>query len=301
MNLLIAQEKQGLKHVSQGDWREERLPYPIWKPALPCAGHTLMAVGSLLEQECLCFRKRDGALVSRMPAAPGLCGLCLSPCGRYLYQLSSEADCVHTRLTLSGDLLYAAPAGVFPRTMRLRAEGKRLIVAGGAVPEAYVFSAPELLCQRVISTRHPCFAADEYAEGMVLVCAAEGCDIQTVVYTLKDRTIRPRRILELPGQPGGMCVCPDGWHMLLSTPDGLMKIDLRHGEILWNRPEWPLCMQLCCQGDQALVGDTLDGNAYLISHIHPWKRRVVGYGGNAQACFVEINNGMNFMTAAHPV
>ena len=284
MNLLIAQEKAGVVQLSQGDWLEKRLPYHVCSACMPCANQVLMAFCSAQEQECYCVKKHENELVSRMPAAPGLCGMCLSPCSRYLYQLSAEADCIHTRLTANGDLLYAAPVGVFPRSMQLRGHGTRLIAAGGAAPAAYVLSAPDLICQRVISTRHPCFAADESQEGIVLVCAVEGHDIQTEIYLLKPRTVRPRRLLELPGQPGGMCVCPNGRQILLSTPDGLMKISLETGEILWNRPEWPLCMQLCCQDDWALVSDTLDGKAYLISHVHPWENRVVGHGG-AQACF----------------
>jgi len=221
-----------------------------------------------------------------MPAAPGLCAMALSPCGRYLYQLSSEADCIHTRLTATGELLYAAPAGVFPRTMRLRDEGRKLIAAGGAAPEIVIFSAPELITQRVIWTRHPCFAADECAMGMVIVCAVEGQDIQTAVYRLSPGGVKPHRLVELPGQPGGMCVCPDGRHMLLSTPDGLMKINLENGKILWNRPEWPLCMQLCCRGSWALVSDTLDGKAYLIDHRYPWKQIQIARGGGVGACFL---------------
>ena len=84
---------------------------------------------------------------------PALSALCASPCGRYLYQLSSEADCVHVRHTVTGELLYAAPVGVFPRMMRLHPSGRALLVAGGAVSEAYVLHAPELTRESVIYTR----------------------------------------------------------------------------------------------------------------------------------------------------
>ena len=285
MSLLIAQSGVGMVEVSPGDWLSRRLPYELQSPCCPCSNQTLLAFACAQSRECFCVKKRNDELVSRMPAVSGVCGMCLSPCGRYLYQLSSEADCIHTRLTATGELLYAAPAGVFPRMMHLRENGKKLFCAGGAIPEAYVFSAPELVCERVIHTRHPCFAMEAWKGGLVLVCAVEGHDIQTMIYTLRPRGVRPRRLLELPGQPGGMCICPDGTHMLLSTPDGLKKIALETGEILWNRTEWPLCMQLCCEGTWALVSDTLDGQTCLIHHQRPWERRIVASGTYTQACF----------------
>jgi len=285
MNLLIAQSGLGMLEISQGDWMSRRLPYEVQSPCCPCSNQTLLAFGCAQNRECLCVTKHEHELVSRMPAVPGLCSMCLSPCGRYIYQLSSEADCIHTRLTANGELLYAAPAGVFPRTLRLQQNGEMLLAAGGAEPEAYVFTAPELKCERVIHTRHPCFAADNWQGGMVLVCAVEGHDIQTMVYTLRPHACRPCRLLELSGPPGGMCVCPDGRHMLLSTPDGLMKIALETGKILWNRTEWPLCMQVCCCGAWALVSDTLDGKTWLMHHQKPWERRIVAEGACTQACF----------------
>ena len=91
--------------------------------------------------------------------------MCLSPCGRYVYQLSAEADSVHTRLTATGELIFAAPAGVFPRSLCLDASGRWLLAAGGAVDEAYVLSAPELVRERTIHTLNPCFAAGFWRGG----------------------------------------------------------------------------------------------------------------------------------------
>ena len=169
----------------------------------------------------------------------------------------------------------------------------------GAVDEAYVLSAPELMLERVIHTKHPCFAASFWQEGLLLVCAAEGDDIQTAVYTLPARGMRPRRLLELPGQPGGLCVCPDGRSALISTRAGLMKLEIATGELKWNLPEWPLCMRLCCQGAMALVSGTLNGQVCLLSHYKPWLRRTVFQGTEAQACFLP-EDGIVSGETAHP-
>lgn len=220
-----------------------------------------------------------------MPALPALSAMCLSPCGRYQYQLSSEADCIHVRHAITGELLFCAQVGVFPRMMRLHPRASMLLAAGGAVGEAYLFRAPELTCERVIPTRGACFTADFWNGGLLLVCAQEGDDIQTVVYSQAPNALRPKKVIALPGQPGGLCVCPDGQSALLSTPDGLMKLDIATGRLLWNLPEWPLCMRLSCRGGMALVSDTLSGQVCLLRHEQPWIKRILCSGSDAQASF----------------
>lgn len=285
MGILLAEPSAGVREITPGG--ERRLPIALPWPSAPCADSRVIAAGCPWTRECVCLSRRGYEIISRMPAAPGLNEMCLSPCSRYLYQLSGEADCVHTRLVSTGELLFAAPAGVFPRMMRLSADGRLLLIAGGAEPRAYVLRAPSLRCERTVDTEHPCFGAGFWQGGLALVCAREGEAIRTAVYTLVPGRPRMRLVLELPGRPGGFCVCPDGERALLSTCDGLMKINLQTGAILWNRPEWPLSMRLCCQGGQALVSETLDGRAYLIGLNHPWENRAFGLGKGAQACFVE--------------
>lgn len=287
MSLLITDSSFGVWETQAGGAAPKRVPCPFQAPCVPCAGRNLMAFCCRQGRDCQCLSRRGYAEVSRMPGVPGVSAMLLSPCERYLYQLSSEADCVHTRMTATGELLYATPTGVFPRTMRMDEGGRRLLVAGGAVDEAYVLSAPELRRERVIHTRGACFAADFWLGGLLLVCAIEGDDIQTAVYTLPMGAMRPREVIVLPGQPGGLCVCPDGQTALLSTRDGLMKLDIAAGRLMWNLPEWPLCMYICCQKNTALVSGTLSGQVCLMSHIKPWLRRVVASGADAQACFCQ--------------
>lgn len=285
MSLLITEPRVGIAVMRKNDLVAKMLQLQAEWPCMPCASRSLMAFCCAGSGECTLVERSTKEIVSRMPAVSGICAMCLSPCSRYVYQLSAEADCVHA-LSSGGELLYAAPAGVFPRTMQMDERGETLLVSGGAVDEAYVFTLPDLHCRRVIHTRHPCFGAGFWKGGLVLVCAAEGNDIQTMIYTLSPRGVKPAKLMELPGQPGGMCVCPDRRHMLLSTPDGLMKIDLASGSLLWNRTEWPLCMKLCCYKKLALISDTLDGKAWLIDHEEPWNHRAIGMGFGAQACFL---------------
>lgn len=284
MSLIIADARQGVWKAADEGGPLTGVDCALEGPRLTCAGSACVCVGG--NRECLCLTCHGLREISRMPAAPGLAALCLSPCGRYVYQLSSEADSVHTRLTATGDLIFAAPVGVFPRAMCLDASGRLLLAAGGAVDEAYLLTAPELVRERTIHTQSPCFAAGFWRGGLLLVCAVEGEDIHTAVYTLAPGTPRPRKLIDLPGQPGGLCVCPDGVGALISTRDGLMKLDIPQGRLLWNLPDLALCAGLCCRGPMALVSATLGGQVRLLSHYKPWLSKTVFTGTDVHACFL---------------
>ena len=284
MSLIIADARLGVWKATDEGGPLTGGDCALEGPRLACAGSACVCVGG--NRECLCLTCHGLREISRMPAAPGLAALCLSPCGRYVYQLSSEADSVHTRLTATGDLIFAAPVGVFPRAMCLDASGRLLLAAGGAVDEAYLLTAPELVRERTIHTQSPCFAAGFWRGGLLLVCAVEGEDIHTAVYTLAPGTPRPRKLIDLPGQPGGLCVCPDGVGALISTRDGLMKLDIPQGRLLWNLPDLALCAGLCCRGPMALASATLGGQVRLLSHYKPWLSKTVFTGTDVHACFL---------------
>ena len=284
MSLIIADARLGVWKATDEGGPLTGVDCALEGPRLTCADSACVCVGG--NRECLCLTCHGLREISRMPAAPGLAALCLSPCGRYVYQLSSEADSVHTRLTATGDLIFAAPVGVFPRAMCLDASGRLLLAAGGAVDEAYLLTAPELVRERTIHTQSPCFAAGFWRGGLLLVCAVEGEDIHTAVYTLAPGTPRPRKLIDLPGQPGGLCVCPDGVGALISTRDGLMKLDIPQGRLLWNLPDLALCAGLCCRGPMALVSATLGGQVRLLSHYKPWLSKTVFTGTDVHACFL---------------
>lgn len=284
MGFLVTDDT-GVWKISHGPEDGRKLFEGFSAPCQPCASGPLAAFCCQQSRECYCFRGMDGTLLSRMPAVPGVCGMLFSPCQRYLYQLSSEADCIHTRISATGELVYAAPAGVFPRMMTLDRRGRSMLCAGGTIGECYIFSLPELAVERVIHTPHPCFAVDEWKDGLVLLCASEGEAIHTVVYTLGRRALRVRTLAELPGLPGSLCVCEDERHAMISTQDGLMKMCLQTGSVEWNRPELALSMRIDCRADGVLVSDSLDGKVRLISAVRPWMEKVLFSGRSTQACF----------------
>lgn len=270
--------------------RGEAPPVPLSAgaecPCMPaaCPGRLILACEKT--RSCFVLSRKTLREELRFPAPPGISALCASPCGRWLYILSHEADVVHALHLGTGELSFAAPAGVFPRSMTLNPSGSELLVACGAEAEARLFSLPGLLTKHIIHTRHPCFGAAYWKNGLVLVCAAEGTDIQTILYTLAPGKVRPRELLRLPGLPGAMQVCPDGLAALLSTPDGLMKIDLTTGRLLWNVPAGALCMGISVKNGRILVSDLPTGKVLLLPQDDPWPRRILWQGSAPQACFL---------------
>ena len=150
MSLIIADARLGVWKATDEGGPLTGVDCALEGPRLTCAGSACVCVGG--NRECLCLTCHGLREISRMPAAPGLAALCLSTCGRYVYQLSSEADSVHTRLTATGDLIFAAPVGVFPRTMCLDASGRLLHCAGIGARTHHPHAKP-VLCRRILARR----------------------------------------------------------------------------------------------------------------------------------------------------
>ena len=257
---------------------------PFLSPCAPCTGGGRVALCCRQLRECLCLGANGMEIISRMPALPAVCGMCFSSCGGMLYQLSSEADCVHALNAKDGTLLYSAPVGVFPRSMRLSPSGKSLLCAGGASNESLLLKTTDLSVMSRVETPSPCLLADFWAGGLVLVCAAESEGIQTVVYTLGLGGLR--EVAQTAGLPCALCVCPDGKSALLSTHTEMLKMDLSNGNVQWRSAQWALCMRAECRQNHALLSDLPDGSVWLVNHQRPRHKRLLACFEDSQACFV---------------
>lgn len=285
MSVFMTDCEHGLMLMNLTTRIRSPLGCPVKCPYLPCVTENFLLCACRKDCDCCLLCRRTHQETARFPALPAMSAMCASGCGRYLYQLSSEADCIHTRHLGTGELLYACKAGVFPRDMKLKAGGRLLFVAGGASGEALIFRAPELLPYAQVRVKGCCCGVDQWQGGLVLVCAVEDNDIHTSICTLPPNKIRPTEILRLEGQPGGLCVCPDGYTAIVGTLDGLMKICLTTGRLLWNLPGIPLCSHISCRGDLALASGDIKGQVQLFPHEQPWLAQSLYAGGEVDACF----------------
>ncbi len=285
MSMLFADPTGGLFWQSERSGALVEVATEAERPYRPCAAESelLCACQHRLEVECL--RRDTLKPVRSFPALPAMSAMCVSPCGKYLYQLSSEADCVHTRLLATGELLHACPAGVYPRDMKLDEAGKHLLVAGGASGELLLLSAPDL--RLVWRMRLPgVVCACDFLQGrLAVLCAVENGDIQTALMTL----LPPRRAPELidltPGQPGGLCAAGSGM-VAMGALRGLSLVSTHRRRVMWTLPSvaLPACLQQ--RGGVLLVSDTLDGSVVRVPVMQPSAAQTLFVGGEAQAAYV---------------
>ncbi|MDD3410818.1 MAG: hypothetical protein PHY12_08400 [Eubacteriales bacterium] len=283
MSILVTDGERGLSLYDRAMGRSVRLDCEC--PCWPCAARGLLLCACQNCRDVVGFARGSLQKTLRCPGLPALCALRASPCGRYLYQMSSEADCVHTRLMATGDLQYGRKTGVFPRGMRLHSSGRWLIAAGGASGEAELLRAPSLRLEKRFAAPGAVCAADFWQDGLALLCAVENGDLQTQLLTVSSSSGQMEELLRLEGQPGDLCTCPDGVTAIFSTLGGVAKVALRTGRLLWNLPQHPLCGRIECLGEWALLSDGLSGGAALCPHNQPWLTRIADSSPGAQACF----------------
>ena len=178
MKILITDSERGAFLWKDGEALRP-LPCPAECPYCPAASRERLFLCCRKNRDCWCLSRRTLQTERVFPAPPALAAACPSPCGKYLYLLSTEADAVQTVSLETGELCYAAPAGVFPRSMKLHPSGRLLLCAGGAVNEACLLNAPGLTLRHIFYPKNPCFGADFWREGVVLLCAVEGENLQT--------------------------------------------------------------------------------------------------------------------------
>lgn len=283
MRLLLTDPARGVMVLDTESGAQMPLDCPFACPCCPCAGHELLLCGCRRQRDVACYDRRTLAEVTRMPALPALSALLVSPCGRFVYQLGEETDCVHARLTATGELLCACEQGVFPRDLRLHASGRYLLLAGGASGEFALLRAPSLTVEATLVVDGAACAAAFWRDGLALLCAVEDGAIRTTLCVAGAFTSTPTELLRFDGQPGGLCVCEDGVTALIGTLAGVFAVSLATGRVLKRVSACPLCARIERRFGATLLSDALDGQVTLI---RGGASRTLLASPDAQACFL---------------
>lgn len=160
------------------------------------------------------------------PGGPGVCGLCLSEDGAYLYMLCGEADSVMMLDARSGQPLMINRAGCNPQQMAL--EGDTLAIAGGESGCVHLLSARTLRAERCLFMPGPVYSTAMGRGRVHALCLTPSLDSLLV-------TVQPggeMRTLALSGMPG--CLLLREKLLLAATQRRLYAASADGGRVLWQ-------------------------------------------------------------------
>lgn len=134
---------------------------------------------------------------------PGICSMCLSPCGTRLYALLGDADSLLMSDAQNGRPLVVNRCGCNPRMMRY-GKGK-LIAAGGESGCMHVYHAQTLEELEVIPMPGPVYSVILCDDILYALCLT--AQLNTLLAVRKDGRLHT---IALPGMPGCLSAAADG-------------------------------------------------------------------------------------------
>ena len=199
MRLWVADGDAGLMCVENGRCRR-----------IGPGGSALCAASGRLfcadREGCACYDCRSGEMLYHTALPAGICAL--QPMGSMVCALSSDADSVTAFSARTGEPLFSAPAGMYPRDLSLSPDGRLLAVSGGAsgqillldgqMRQAAAFRLPGVVCGACFMPR-----------GLAALCAVEDGELSTRLMRVSFRGIA-EEILALPLVPSCLCALPGG-------------------------------------------------------------------------------------------
>lgn len=194
-----------------------------------CAGNGRIYCAG--EARCGCFDRRTGNALFDFPLPGGVCAL--GAAGDKICALSSDADSISAFRAQNGELLFSAPAGVYPRDFSVSPCGRYLAVAGGAAGEI-------LLYDDMLQCRLRCRIAG-IACGVAFLprALAALCAVGEGELSARLMLISPRGVAEeaffCPLPPCALCALPGG-QCLIGC----------HGAVYCLRPDGKIVPRLSC-------------------------------------------------------
>lgn len=251
MQIWVADGERGLMLGQNGKYRRVGAP----GRALCAAAGRIYCAG---EKRCVCYDRATAALLFDFSVPPGVCDL--AAMGDCVYALSADADSVTSFRADTGEACFCAPAGNYPRALRVSPRGNCLAVAGGAAGEILLLDG----CLR-LAARHrvPGTAVDVcfLPRGMAALCAVGDGELSAHLMR-----ISPRGVLEeafaAPLVPSALCAlgagrCLVGCHGEVAAVRG-------DGRVAFRLP-CPYPARLCAGSGEALIVDPWQGTVLRLT------------------------------------
>ncbi len=225
----------------------------------------LLAVG---QDQLFCFSRQKGEVLyvqkeRWLSSAPGLEAMCISQNGRFLYQLSGEADTLLCVDVKTAQPLFSVKCGCYPQDLSLHPAYSLIAAATGAAGEIKVFKTPDLTPHSTY--RVPGIAARvAFAKtGLVFLSAVEKGDVHTMLGLIRHGSSSFEELALYKGLPGSLCILPDGT-VVLSVWGQLIRVRLRPYKVLFSKPVEGLITHIAQDSGELLLTDSALGQVSLM-------------------------------------
>lgn len=198
MRLWVADGERGLMLADGRGWRAAGPPGRLLCRAEGC----IFCAG---ESACFCCDDAGHAL-RRFAIPSGACAM--EAAGGRVYLLSSDADSLSAWDAKTGALILSAPAGVYPRGLAVRPDGRLLAAAGGAAGEILLFGAD----LRLLKTyRVPGVAVGVcfLPQGLAALCAVGDGEVSGALLRISPRGV-VKTLFSCPETPCRLCATREG-------------------------------------------------------------------------------------------
>lgn len=213
------------------------------------------------------FDRRTLMPVSLGCGGPGVCAMCLSPCGRRLYTLIGEGDSVLMSDAKSCGPLALNRCGLNPKS--LVCCGDRLVAAGGESCRVHIYCAKTLDAISEIAMPGPVYSA-AIGDGVVYaLCLAP--DMNALLIAVQGEK---RIVLRLCGMPG--CLCVQGEHVLAAVQGWLYVFSAKELRMLSKRAVPGMVGRILALDNLLVVYDPLSETVFSVCDAGAWRRLADG-------------------------
>lgn len=224
MNIWVADGARGLMRGSGGAYRQMGPP----GNALCLSGGRVFCAG---QNRCACLDRESGETLFDFPVPTGVCAL--AALGDVVCALSSDADSLSAFSAQTGEMLFSAPAGAYPRDLCVSPCGRYIAVAGGAAGEVALFDETLACVQRRRVPGAAC-AVCFLPRCLAVLCAVGDGDLSSRLLR-----VSPRGVIE------EMYSCPSAPCALCATPGGQCLMGC-HGAVFRLRADGHLSYRVPC-------------------------------------------------------
>ena len=210
------------------------------------------------QRQCICYDRDTGKALFDFSIPSGVCAL--EYVREMVYALSADADSLSAYSARNGDLLFSAPAGVYPRHLAVSPCGGYLAIAGGAAGEVLLMD-DALQCHLRHRVAGIACAVAFFPRMLGVLCAVGEMELSARLMGISPRGVA-EEMLTFQAAPCSLCAFPGGGALV--GCHGMIH-HLRPDGKIFRRTPWEYPAKIRAFRRQALICDPWQGNVRLLN------------------------------------